>query len=308
MFDQGTFSDLDVLDCLEIFGSTVRASEWLGISQSTCSRRYRQLSDALGVDFDRVDGSYLPRRNADILAGLRQAAQRWRVRRGRLRYSMGWQWGVASLELDWQDFGLRLMDSNRMLSLLDQQLLDCWLGGLLEFQALLDEPLAELRARPFWLSQRVVACPLCRWPLQLLARTDHPLAGRSGLTRQDLKAYPSPGLPLGVAPQLMSQLQAHGLAHRLVDMRHHSVELWEAVARDGLSLSWASPQLLPHLRERYGLVGLDYPLPILEVGALVAHRDVFEDPSFEALLAAARRALQGQLAGLDGASPLSWLA
>jgi hypothetical protein len=149
---------------------------------------------------------------------------------------------------------------------------------------------------------------LCRWPLQLLARADHPLAGRSGLTRQDLKAYPSPGLPLGVAPQLMSQLQAHGLAHRLVDMRHHSVELWEAVARDGLSLSWASPQLLPHLRERYGLVGLDYPLPILEVGALVAHRDVFEDPSFEALLAAARRALQGQLAGLDGAAPLSWLA
>ena len=33
--------DLDVLDTLELFQSTIYASEALGISQSSCSRRYR---------------------------------------------------------------------------------------------------------------------------------------------------------------------------------------------------------------------------------------------------------------------------
>ena len=59
MIEEALFDDLDVLDYLELLNSTVRASEALGMSQSSCSRRYRALSSNLDVEFDRVDGAYM---------------------------------------------------------------------------------------------------------------------------------------------------------------------------------------------------------------------------------------------------------
>jgi hypothetical protein len=58
MLSAGRLADLDLLDHLELFNSAVKVAELLGMSQSSCSRRYRCLSDDLEPDFDRVDGAY----------------------------------------------------------------------------------------------------------------------------------------------------------------------------------------------------------------------------------------------------------
>ena len=85
----GQLADLDVLDHLELFNSTVKVAELLGISQSSCSRRYRCLSSDLELDFDRVDGAYQAGSNRDVLQLLRQASQCLRARRGQHRYCIG---------------------------------------------------------------------------------------------------------------------------------------------------------------------------------------------------------------------------
>ena len=83
--------DLDILDYLELLHSTTSVARELGISQSSCSRRYRALSQHFDLGFDRVDGRYAASRNGDVLASLRQAAQMRRVRVGQFRFGVGWQ-------------------------------------------------------------------------------------------------------------------------------------------------------------------------------------------------------------------------
>jgi hypothetical protein len=90
---ESVVGDLDVLDTLELFQSTIYGSEALGISQSSCSRRYRSFSQQFDFGFDRVDGVYRATRNFDILAALRQATQKRRVR------MMTW-WGLGGLVVE----------------------------------------------------------------------------------------------------------------------------------------------------------------------------------------------------------------
>lgn len=254
------------------------------MSQSTCSRRYRSLSDELALKFDRVDGAYQAAANHDVLQLFRQAAQRLRLRRQQLRYALAscCQALVAVSALP-PPLPLDLTDASRMLGLLDQRLLDLWLGGLLEFSGLVAEPLRQLRSGRLQLSPSVHAIPLVRWRLQVVARRDHPLVGRSDLQTADLAAYPSPALSLGAAPQLVSQLQAHGLASQARSPRDADPEGWRACHRDGRSLAYSPPHLLPQLAREHQLVPLHYDLGIHEVAALIGHRDVLLDPAFPPL-------------------------
>jgi DNA-binding transcriptional LysR family regulator len=308
MLSTGQLADLDLLDHLELFNSTVKVAELLGISQSSCSRRYRCLSDDLELDFDRVDGVYRAGSNRDVLQLLRHASQCLRVRRERLRYCIGMPFAEL-LPAPGPELGaplpLCLTDSWRMLSLLDQRMVDVWLGGLLELSGLWSKSSRHLRQAPLELSGSVHAIPLLRWRLQLVAHRDHPLVGRTGLQPTDLAAYPSPALPLGMAPQLMRRLQNHGLANQPVNVPVHQVESWEACSRDSRRLTYSPPHLLPLLARRYQLVPLLYDLGIEEVGALIGHRDVLADTSFPPTL-------KLLLAGLKSSGPaghpgLEWL-
>ena len=309
MLSTGQLADLDLLDHLELFNSTVKVAELLGISQSSCSRRYRYLSNDLELDFDRVDGAYRAGSNRDVLQLLRQASQCLRVRRGRVRYCLGMPFAELLPDPGPElatPLPLCLTDSWRMLSLLDERMVDLWLGGLLEFSGLLPEPLRHVRQESLEISGNVRAIPLCRWRLQLVAHRAHPLVGRTDLQPTDLAAHPSPALPLGVAPQLMRRLQSHGLANQVVNLPVHHIEGWEACSRDGRSLSYAPPHLLPWLASRYQLVPLHYDLGIEEVGALIGHRDVLGDASFPATL---KRLLAGlKSSGLAGHPGLKWLS
>ena len=306
-FSESIVDDLDVLDYLELLNSTTAVARELGISQSSCSRRYRAFSHQFDLGFDRVDSRYGGSRNGDVLSALRRAAQMRRVRVGQYRFGVGWQL-VSLFEPDGSSkarrLPLRQMDSWGIASLLEQRLVDFWLGGLLEFAQLLPQPFNSLRSQRLSLTQTVMCVPLCRWTLRLFAHRLHPLRQETVLTPAQLRRYPSPSLPVGTAPLLMRQLQDNGLATSSSRLRNYSWSAWHGAAADGHSLSYGGPHD-GMVAAAESIEPLAYPLQVVEVGGLLGHRDVIEDGQFEANFKELSRQLrESPAANQDG---LHWL-
>ena len=286
---ESVVGDLDVLDSLELFQSTIFAAEVLGISQSSCSRRYRSFSEQFDFGFDRVDGLYRPTRNFDMLAALRQAAQKRRVRQGSFRYGIGWQMegliDEQGQELAGDRLSVRTMDSWRVLSMLENRLIDYWIGGLLDYGSLLEQPLQRLRFERVQVTGAVMAVPLCRFDFQLVSHQSHPLKAQKTINSDQLALYPSPALDVGMAPSLMGQLQERSLATAPSGLRDHDWTRWQAAAADGIALSYSPPHDLARLKAD-GIETLPYDLGITEVGAVLGHRDAIEDGCFHTHLKA----------------------
>lgn len=302
-------SDLEIVDYLELFGSTVEVGRMLGISQSSCSRRYRMFSQSYGLDFDRAGDGYAAAANFDVLSSLRQAAQKLRVRSGRPRVCLGWQLGDVELP-DLHQLGvvlpIRSMNTWRVLSLLEQRLIDVAIMGLFEFEGLLGHSLSRLRARRFPLSASMLCLPLGAFDLKLLAHRLHPLQAVAEPDAEQLAQYPSPALPLGMAPALMAALQAHGLASQSCGLTNYDEASWEGIAADGVALSYGAPHREVSLSCRFDLKPLSYDLGIRECIGLVGHRDVLADASFPSLLHPCVQALKAAL-GVSG-SAIQWLS
>jgi DNA-binding transcriptional LysR family regulator len=302
-------SDLEVLDYLELFNSTVEAAKLLGIAQSSCSRRYRSFSQRYGIGFDRIAERYSASSNLDILACLRQACQKLRIRQGCPRLTIGWQLGDLPIP-ELQEAGvvlpIRPMNSLRLLSLLEQRLLDVALMGMLELQNLLGQPLQRLRARRITLSPTMLCVPIGVYDLKLIAHSSHPLQGRSDLNPEELGQYPSPALPLGMAPTLMGSLQPHGLANQPCGLSEYQEQAWEGFARDGVGLSYCGPHRLAHLERMYELNALPYKLGIQDCIGFVGHRDVLADPAFRQTFRVGLRGLRSALTGCG--AEIFWLS
>jgi hypothetical protein len=286
MVQEGLVFDLQIIDYLELFNSTIESSRFLGISQSSCSRRYRSFSESCGIGFDRIAERYQATSNLDVLACLRQATQKLRVRQGLPRLCVGWHLGEVDLP-GLSDFTvvmpMRPMSTWRLLSLLEERLLDVALMGLMECEAMLGHPLSRLRARRMPISQAVLCVPVALFGLRLIAHRTHPLQDRKDLTPEDLAQFASPALPLGMAPALMGALQEKGLASQPCGLHDYNEERWEGFAAHGAGLSYAAPHCLRSLRERYEVEPLAYDLGITECIAVVGHRDVLNDTAFPAI-------------------------
>ena len=299
-------SDLDVLDLLELFNSTVESAEHLGISQSSCSRRYRSFSELFGLGFDRIKDQYRATSNFDVLSSLRQASQKLRVRQMHHRITIGWQLGglpLPGLDEVGQVLPIRPMNSWGLLSLLEQRLVDVSLMGLLEFQSLLRQPLGRLRSRLTPLSPSVLCVPIALSELKVLSRLEHPLQGRRDLQADELRQYPSPALPLGMAPVLMDALQSQGLASQQCGLIDYEETVWEGFASNGLGLSYGGLHLLQRVMNIFELMPLNYALGIQDCICLVGHRDVLADPGFpkiyQQILAYLRTSLSARSNGIQ---------
>lgn len=280
MFDERVLDNLDVLDHLQLYGSTTKVAEFMGLSQSSCSRRYRALSALFDLGVDRSDGSYEPRQNIDVLTDMRQVAQKLRVRRSVLRCSLGWQARGLALPPGFRLLDLPSMATGQALSHLEGRLVDVWFGGLLECQPLFSASLEVLQGNRLALGQSLLAVPLVRWEYVLVSHRSHPLQRRSSIGPEDLAQYPSPALPLGVAPLFTRALQKHGLANCPYGGSDYSASRWEGIASDGHSLAVVPPHRLEQLEKELGLLPVRYGLGIEEVMAVVGHRDAIGDPCF----------------------------
>jgi hypothetical protein len=299
-------SDLDIVDFLQIFGSTTGCSNYLGISQSSCSRRYRSFSAEFNLGIARGNGGYRASSNGDILDSLRQTAQKLRLQRGQFRYVLTWPCGEIGNNLQHRfpnacPIPIAPMGCYELLTLLDLRLVDLVICGLMELQGLLPQPLTELDGKRLSLTATVHALPLCRWELRLMAHHQHPLATRSELQPRDLQAYPSPALPLGAAPHLMQQLSQRGLGNSCSRLELHSLKHWEAAAADGQSLSYAAPHQLQRLNQEFGLLPLPHPLGIHETLALIAQAATLQlaNPMLELLRASLRQHPQADCDGME---------
>ena len=291
MFDERVLANLDVLDYLQLYGSTVKVAELLGLSQSSCSRRYRALSELFDLNVDRSDGGYEPRKNNDVIADMRQVAQKLRVRSAVLRCSLAWQVKGLALPSEFRLFDLASMATAQALSVLEGRLVDVWVGGLQECQPLISASLEVLQSNRLALGQSLLALPMLRWEYVLVSHHTHPLQRLNSITPDDLAKYPSPGLPPGVAPLFTSALQEHGLASCAYVNSHYSPDHWEGIASDCHSLTVVPPYRLPELEMQLGLVPVPYALGIYEVMAVVGHRDAISDPCFVKAFQALRDAL-----------------
>jgi hypothetical protein len=300
MVQEDSATDLEVLDFLELFNSTVLSAKLLGISQSSCSRRYRSFSELFGLGFDRIENQYRATSNFDVLSSLRQAAQKLRVRNLRTRITIGWQLGnfpVTGLGEVGKVLPIRPMDSWRLLSLLEQRLVDVSLMGLMEFHSLLNQPLARLQSRLIPFSSSMLCIPISMIEFNLLAHRSHPLQGKRDLNADELSQYPSPALPLGMAPALIKGLQAQGLASQQCGLIDYEEASWEGFASNGLGLSYGVTHQVPALVNRYKIEPLNYELGIHDCIGLVGHRDVLTDPGFSKLYSQTIACLRSSLGG-----------
>jgi hypothetical protein len=286
MAHEELISDLEVIDFLELFNSTVKSADLLGISQSSCSRRYRSFSENFGIGFDRTSDCYRASSNFDVLSNLRQASQKLRIRHKQPRITIGWSLGNIPMT-NFSDMGnvlpMRPMSSWRMLSLLEQRLVDFSIMGLMEFQSLLNQPLARLLPKLVSLGQNMLCVPIFQFELKLISSSNHPLQGVCDLKHDQLAQYSSPALPLGMAPVLMGALQAQGLATQPCGLIEYDESSWEGFASNGQSLSYSAPHQLAQLSNKYNLELLGYDLGIQECIGIVGHRDVLSDPVFPKL-------------------------
>ena len=273
--------DLDVLDYLELFNSTVRVSELLEVSQSTCSRRYRLLSNQLQLDFDRVDGAYGAMRNADLLTLFRCAAQRLRLRRHGLRHSNGLSWlGLQGLPVLGAPLPLHGSNATSLLMALEKRLVDLWFTALLEVGDVVKPPLQQIHPGPLDLCSGLQAIPLFRASLSLVAREDHPLIGRSHLSPADLALFPWTAGLVKAAQDALAHAPGQGLFALDRSPCAEDPQGWALCGRDGRTLACAPTHRLAELQQRHRLVPLRFNLNQHDVAALIAHRDVLCDLAF----------------------------
>jgi DNA-binding transcriptional LysR family regulator len=292
MFDESVLADLDVLDHLQLFGSTLRVSQLMGLSQSSCSRRFRALNELFDLSIDRSEGGFEPRQNIDVLAEMREVAQKLRVRRSVLRCSLGWQVQDLALPSEFRVLDLESMATSKALSLLEGRLVDVWVGGLHECQPLISASLQVLQSNRLDLGQSLLALPMLRWEYVLVSHRTHPLQGITSITADDLAKYQSLIVPTGVPPIFTHSLQERGLESHPIGGSNNSPGDWEGITFDSHTLMVVPPHRLPELEKQHGLVPVRYPLGIHEVMAVVGHRDVIADACFVKAFHALRDALR----------------
>jgi hypothetical protein len=305
MFDESVLADLDVLDHLQLFGSTLRVSQLMGLSQSSCSRRFRALNKLFDLSIDRSEGGFEPRQNIDVLAEMREVAQKLRVRRSALRCSLGWQVQDLALPSEFRVLDLESMATAQALSLLEGRLVDVWVGGLHECQPLIPASLEVLQSNRLALGQSLLALPIMRWEYVLVSHRTHPLQRLTSITADDLAKYQSIVLPMGVSPIFIRSLQERGLESHPDGGSNYGPGDWEGITSDCRTLMLVSPYRLPELEKQLGLVPVRYPLGIHEVMALVGHRDVIADACFVKAFHALRDAVRQSPIGR--CSHTSWL-
>ena len=177
------------------------------------------------------------------------------------------------------------MDSWRVLSMLENRLIDYWIGGLLDYGSMLEQPLQRQRFERVQVTGALMAVPLCRFDLHLVSHQTHPLKAQKKINADQLALYPSPALDVGMAPSLMGQLQERSLATAPSGLRDHDWTRWQAAAADGIALSYSPPHDLARLKAD-GIETLPYDLGITDVGAVLGHRDAIEDGCFHTHLKA----------------------
>lgn len=264
---------LRMLDTTVWLRSGEKAAQRLHCSQSTVSRNNVETLALFDLALERVRGEWQLEGDSTLLFMERRVHQRKRFQCDPDSHPLrieanfwaapafldplphGWEGGV------WDHVGME-----RPLQLVRERVIDAWIGS---YQPDLPDHDPEL-----------AVIDLCRTPVHLVAAEDHPLAGRVGLTDQDLDPFPSLALPTGMFPKTEAVLRSHGLWQNRVRMKRFRPELWQGRTEDQVTLTYATSLALKAMP---GLVRLDYDLGLLSGESLVVRRDLQPQASLQTL-------------------------
>jgi len=178
-------------------------------------------------------------------------------------------WFSDALPAGWITGNFDLPGKDRPLQLLEERVIDAWIGS--------DQPDLPDPDHPTFL-----VVDLLRWPVYLLAAPDHPLAGERNLEPADLARFPSLALPSGWFPRTEAHLRAQNLWSDPVRIQRYDPTSWEGRSEDGVTMLYGSSfteALQP------GTVHLDWNLGYHSGDALVFRRDLASEPAIEQLVA-----------------------
>ncbi|MEN9877706.1 MAG: hypothetical protein RLZZ158_745 [Cyanobacteriota bacterium] len=272
-----SLEELEALDYLLWLRTGDGASRALSKSQSTISRQSREALVAFDLKIQRQEGEWQLNGPMDLLPLERELHQLYRFHRaGTLRLEAAYWWRQA---LDPAPGGwcIGVMDHvgiQRPQELLRQRIIDAWLYAAPDLPPS-DDP--ELQ----------VFC-LSAMPLQLVAAPDHPLAGESRISFQDVARFPTLALPSGVIPQSEQLLRQLGLWTTPMRMRCYDEASWEGKCSDGLTITYGHGLSL-QLQSQLSCLDLSLDFPTGD--ALVVRRDVASHGAIELLLLELRKRL-----------------
>jgi len=260
-----TLDELAALDAVLWQRNGKLASQALRCNQSTVSRRLTRTLDSFQLTMTRRHGEWQVLGNPLLLQMERELHQLCRLLGSHpLRLEFSPYCGpmlARCLSKDWVVGTMDHLGQARPLALLEERVIDAYLT-----ESSLDLPAPE---DPTW-----TVIPLWRYPVALVAHLDHPLAGVTGLSLQDLLRFPVPPLPASGFPVVSEVLRGIGLpiagAEAPPPQRYDSSD-WEGLTADQSTLSYATPfmrQIHPALR------ALESAPLLTNGGALICRCDV----------------------------------
>lgn len=275
-------TDLQLLDLIELSGSTVRAAPLLNLSQPTVSRRRQRLVQELGL----VAGTDLRQGDGACLRLLRRAAKRHRLDAGVWRVGAdGWclDPGLAAATL--QVAPPRFAPVQVWQALVAAHVLDGALVSGADLQLAVPALSAAAGVQP--IGHNCVAVPMLQLPLLLLVSDTG--ASKAGALLRPWSTVLMP--PLQCCPAVATAVRQQQLRPvHLGAAAHHSRPWLDAFGRDGAAIV-ATPlwqrQLQAAAQDRLQAIALPKPLN-LELWLLVHRRDWSKQPVLPQLAAGLR--------------------
>lgn len=174
--------------CVLWFGSGLSAARALHVNQSTISRHVKAVLKEMELERERRPAFCMLLGDLELLQAER-ALHQLALLKGRapLRIDGMFVSGpcfLGQLPPDWMLGSFDLPGMERPLELLEQRMIDAWVGSYHPDLPDADDPV-------WWVVD------LLRTPLQLQAAPDHPLAGERRLSQGELTRFPSLALPAG---------------------------------------------------------------------------------------------------------------
>lgn len=267
---------LDLLAALDLYVWLEReekVAQKLALHQSTVSRHVRSALKTFDLRLDRsaAHKAFLGD-DVALLAGERWVHQLARLRgRAPLRLDAAFSsgpWFAPHLPPGWISGMFDLPGKARPLQLLEERVIDAWIGSYQPDMPDPDDPL-------------FFSVDLLHFPVYLTAAPDHPLACERQISSGDLARFPSLALPSGWFPRTEAKLKAQGLWSDPVRIQRYEPESWEGRSADGVTMLYGtsfSDALQP------GNVRLDWDMQHCSGDTLVVRRDLVDAPPIAELI------------------------
>ena len=263
---------IPVVDLLQILNSTAKVGDILNLDQSSVSRIYRQVNDALDLNIVKHEGAYKPTQNLELLNILRSSCQALRLsdKNSSIRVFAK----PSSLTLSRQDFNtIDLLDSsfgpNVGLKLLKDKAIDLFITD--GFEILPKDWLSEPQS--VFTVQNLLATKLYQTSIQLATHPDHPLQQYKQLNGREFWSYPSIAVSNELFPRLSMELIAQGLWQDRYDLKKYSAKDWEGKSKDRKHIVYVDELSIKLMDPIIPLKVLNYDLGLKSCQVVLIHED-----------------------------------